>query len=150
MESDMTPQPNICPSCGKPFSHQFDGTKEQQMVLRFHQRFGLTVNERPAWPSCADRELREQLIDEELKELKGAVTLTDVADALGDLLYVVYGAAVTYGINLEPIFAEIHRSNMTKLWNGSEVRRNEFGKVIKPPTYSPADIESEIQRQSAR
>lgn len=123
-------------------------TKEQQMVLQFHQCFGLTINTTPTCPSQGDRQLRERLVIEELQELMDAKTLVDVADALGDLLYVVYGAAVTYGIDLEPIFTEIHRSNMTKLWGGVEVRKNEHGKVIKPPTYSPSDIKAEVHRQA--
>lgn len=57
------------------------------------------------------------------------------------MLYVVYGAAVTYGIDLEPIFDEIHRSNMSKLWPDGTVQKREDGKVLKPPTYSPADLE---------
>jgi len=123
-------------------------TKEQEMTEQFNRHFGLTVNSTPTCPSAADRLLREKLILEELKELVDAKTLVDVADALGDLLYVVYGSAVTYGIDLEPVFAEIHRSNMTKLWGGSEIRKNEYGNVIKPTTYSPANIKAEIHRQA--
>jgi predicted HAD superfamily Cof-like phosphohydrolase len=125
-------------------------TPEQKSVLEFHKAFGLTINTSPTCPIPADRLLREKLILEELRELTEAATIVDVADALGDLLYVVLGAAVTYGIDLEPVFKEIHRSNMTKLWNGIEVKKNADGKVIKPPTYSLANVKAEILRQAGK
>jgi len=125
-------------------------TKEQQSLVEFHRQFGLTINVIPTCPSVADRQLRGILILEELSELIDATSLVGVADALGDLLYVVYGAAVTYGIDLEPVFDEIHRSNMTKLWDGIEVKKDVNGKVIKPHTYSPADVKTEILRQAGK
>lgn len=92
------------------------------MLEEFHKQYKLTHNEKPTFEiSDKDRELRYNLIHEECEELKDAKDIYDVADALGDLLYVVLGAAVTYGINLKPIFDEIHRSNMSKLWTGEEV-----------------------------
>lgn len=125
-------------------------TREQQQVRDFHRTFGLTINATPTCPSAGDRQLREKLILEEWKELTESETIVDVADALGDLLYVVLGAAVTYGIDLEPIFQEIHRSNMTKVWPGNEVKKNSDGKVLKPPTYSPADLKALIHKQAGK
>ena len=61
--------------------------------------------------------LRVQLIEEELQELKDAIAdrnMTEIADALADLLYVVYGAGHTFGINLDKAFDAVHTSNMTK------------------------------------
>src|SRR4051812_7991396 len=94
-----------------------------------------------------DIELRARLIKEELNEFRDASSLyindkhiIEVADALGDLLYVVYGAGVTYGIDLEPVFQEIHRSNMSKLWPDGKAHRDTGGKVIKSPNYSPANL----------
>ena len=124
-------------------------TKEQKSVLEFHEKFGATINCKPCLPSPEDRELRVKLIMEELVELKDAANIVQVADALGDLLYVVLGSAVCYGIDLEPVFAEIHRSNMTKLWPGGKVFKNDYGKILKPPTYSPARLVEIIQKQSA-
>lgn len=129
-------------------------TNEQKLVKEFHEKFGLTINERPTIPSNKDIVLRQRLIDEETNELLVAglistrdVDIAEIADALGDLLYVVYGAAVTYGIDLEPVFNEIHRSNMSKLWPDGTVKKNEAGKVLKPPTYSPARLAEIIEEQ---
>ncbi|KKK47758.1 hypothetical protein LCGC14_3151960 [marine sediment metagenome] len=86
---------------------------EQKMVLRFHQTFGILVNKKPTIIPDEIVKLREDLILEELDELVVNSLfnpdLTDIADALGDLLYVVYGTAVSFGIDMEPIFKEIHR-----------------------------------------
>jgi predicted HAD superfamily Cof-like phosphohydrolase len=119
----------------------------QKQVREFHVAFGVTVNDKPTIPSDNDIELRKHLIQEEFAEFKNASNerdIVDIADALADLLYVVLGSCVTYGIDAEPIFNEVHRSNMTKLWNG-KVRYRLDGKVVKPLTYSPADIKKVIE-----
>ena len=82
--------------------------------------------------------------------LKG--DLVGVADGLSDVLYVVIGTAVAYGIDIQEVFDEVHRSNLSKtIWNEEQQRytieKDEFGKGIKPPTYSPAAIEPIIERQ---
>ena len=85
------------------------------------------------------RRLRERLIQEEFDELKEAMgkqDLTAIAKELADLLYVVYGTAVSYGIDMDPVFREVHRSNMSKVGG----HKREDGKWVKPPTYSPAVI----------
>jgi predicted HAD superfamily Cof-like phosphohydrolase len=67
--------------------------------------------------SPEDVELRDRLIREEADEYKGAAIegdLVEVADGLADLLYVVLGTCVAHGIDIQPIFDEVHRSNMTK------------------------------------
>jgi predicted HAD superfamily Cof-like phosphohydrolase len=69
-----------------------------------------------------------------------------VAKELADLLYVVYGTAVAYGMMMEPVFREVHRSNLSKV--GGHKRAD--GKWVKPPTYSPAQIEPLLAAQSAR
>lgn len=69
--------------------------------------------------------------------------VVEIADALADLIYVVLYAANCYGINLEPVFEEIQRSNMTKVGG----HKNEYGKLIKPPTYSPANLYLIIKSQ---
>ena len=70
-----------------------------------------------------------------------------VIDAICDLLYVTYGAAIALGVDINPFFEEVHRSNMSKLdpETGMATYRND-GKVIKPSTYSPADIKSLMLR----
>jgi predicted HAD superfamily Cof-like phosphohydrolase len=122
--------------------------EEQQMVRQFHERFGLVRHQQPTLPGGNAHRLRTLLIEEELAEFRNATEAHDlvgVADALADLLYVVYGAAVEYGIDLEPIFAEIHRSNMTKGGSLSGCRRD--GKVSKGPDYQPPRVQEVVARQ---
>lgn len=69
------------------------------------------------------------------------LNLVEAADAIGDMLVVVYGAANRLGLNAQAIFDEVHRSNMSKTNpDGTVTRRESDGKVIKPDTYSPANI----------
>ena len=88
--------------------------------------------------------LRASLIVEEAQEFCDAVQIQDwpgVVDAICDLLYVTYGAAVALGIDVEPFFTEVHASNMSKLdpiTHQPNYRAD--GKVLKPPTYKPAEI----------
>jgi len=64
----------------------------------------------------------------------------EIADALGDGIYVKYGHAIERGIPLDDVLREIHRSNMSKLGDdGKPVLRND-GKILKGPRYSPPDI----------
>lgn len=119
----------------------------QRMVRDFHERFGLARSYSPAWPGEAVHRLRVNLIEEELAELRNAGEahdLVEIADALGDLLYVVYGTAVTYGIDLEPVFSEIHRSNMSK---DPELGPRCDGKALKGEGYSPPHISEVLERQ---
>ena len=121
-------------------------TKEQKKVLEFHQAFEILINKEPTIADLDTRKLRIKLVSEELSELRDALLGNDIvetADALGDLLYVVYGAGVSLGIDLEPIFNEIHRSNMTKI--GGHKRSD--GKWVKPKNYEPANLESIITEQ---
>jgi len=116
----------------------------QVKVKEFHDAYDLVQMDGPAIPPADVVRLRLHLIDEEAAEFREASeagSLPEAIKELCDLLYVVLGAANAYGIDIEPFFAEVHRSNMTKLWPGGEVRKNALGKVLKPPTYSPAQIE---------
>lgn len=63
-----------------------------------------------------------------------------LAKELADLLYVVYGTAEEFNISIEEVFKRVHESNMSKVWDDGTVHYNEFGKVLKPPTYSPPDL----------
>jgi predicted HAD superfamily Cof-like phosphohydrolase len=124
---------------------------EQLMVRELHERFGLPHNDRPTWPGEVAHRLRMLLIEEELAELRnagGVRNLVGIADALGDLLYVVYGAAVTYGIDLEPVFQEIHRSNLSK--GDPQVVRRPDGKILKGEHYSPPRIDQVLAAQLER
>ena len=120
----------------------------QQMVLKFHQEFNIHVASHPTVPDEQIQSLRIRLIQEEFEELQQALKkkeLTGIAKELADLLYVVYGTAVSCGIDLEPVFKEVHRSNMSKVGG----YKREDGKWVKPPTYSPADIEPLLQAQNS-
>lgn len=89
----------------------------QNKVRDFHLRNGLEVADRPLLTPMAIAQHRYDLILEELNEYKEAVEkgdLVGIADALGDLLYVVLGTSVVHGIDIEDVFGEVHRSNMTK------------------------------------
>jgi predicted HAD superfamily Cof-like phosphohydrolase len=66
--------------------------------------------------------------------------LVEIADALADLAYVVYGAAIVHGIDLDAVVAEVHRSNMSKLGEDGQPLRREDGKTLKGPNYFPPDI----------
>lgn len=101
----------------------------------------------PEFPSEEVRRLRLQLIEEELDELimgERSNNLVEVADALTDILYVVYGMGHAYGIDLDECFDEVHRSNMSKVVDDKLVRAPN-GKVLKPDTYSPPDLKSILQ-----
>jgi len=101
-----------------------------------------------AWEPCAaisgdQATLRQSLIDEETGELRDAVAAGDIvaiADALADIVYVAYGTACVYGIDLDAVLDEVHASNMTKLGaDGLPIRRPD-GKVLKGPDYRPPDV----------
>ena len=114
----------------------------QIKVEEFMAKFGQDIHHTPRF-NTAVAVLRRNLILEEANEYalaSNSQNLVELADSIGDLLYVVYGAASANGINVQPIFDEVHRSNMTKVWEDGTVHRREDGNVIKPPTYSPADI----------
>lgn len=131
-------------------------TPEQRMVEGFHRATGGTIGDSP---EIRDAALRSELILEEAEEFCVAVGhlrfgsrakhdvepagLVSAIDALCDLLYVVYGAAVTMGVDLEPFFAEVHRSNMTKV--GGPVRGD--GKRLKPDTYEPPNLGPILEAQ---
>lgn len=118
----------------------------QEKVREFHRKFQVYISQQPVVPPAKVRELRKELIEEELVEFERASDAGDmigVADGLGDLLYVVLGAACAWGLNIEPIFDEIHRSNMTK--EGGHLSPS--GKIIKPDGYSPPNLAPLIEEQ---
>jgi predicted HAD superfamily Cof-like phosphohydrolase len=124
-------------------------TNEQRMVDEFHRAFDIAREASPAIPDETTRALRVRLIQEEFDELQEALGRRDpvaVAKELADLLYVVYGTAVSYGIDMEPVFREVHRSNMSKV--GGHKRAD--GKWVKPETYSPARIEPILVAQGGK
>lgn len=112
-------------------------------VANFMDTFGQEVNKVPTMPDRATRRLRYDLIAEELDELDDAMRKDDmvgIADALTDLLYVVYGAGHAYGINLDNCFRHIHASNMSKLDEDGKPIYREDGKVLKSDKYWPPEL----------
>jgi predicted HAD superfamily Cof-like phosphohydrolase len=110
-------------------------------VGAFHRAFGLPVRERPtADIPAAEAELRQALLDEEVDELRAAVAAGDVvaiADALADIVYIACGTAHAYGVDLDAVVDEVHRSNMTKLGSDGRPLYRADGKVLKGPSYEP-------------
>ena len=118
----------------------------QQMVKDFHQKYQCLHNETPTKLDPSTLLLRSRLLQEEVAEFTSAASRDDfveMVDALCDILYVAYGAAVCLGVDLEPIFAEVQRSNMTKDGGGLDAG----GKVVKGPDFSPPDIEGKLRDQ---
>ena len=116
------------------------------MVLEFHQKYGSEFYQTPTLPSTETLLLRSRLIAEEAAEFISAASQKDMegmTDAICDLLYVVYGSAVALGVDIEPCFAEVQRSNMSKDGGG----RDGGGKVRKGADYFPPDIKSELVKQ---
>lgn len=106
-----------------------------QFLREFHEYVGASIRSTPT-VAVEDATLRCDFIDEEAAELRTAVGRGDVvgvADALGDLAYVVYGAALHFGIDLDAVVAAVHRSNMTKTPAGN-------GKAVKGPGYRTPDL----------
>lgn len=135
---------------------------EQQLefITSFNQNISNLLD-----PPDGTADLRLALIEEELEELKEAfedlevfyrrldlylepeldhkMIVEQIFKEFGDLVYVVMGLATTFQIPLDDIMAEVHRSNMSKVHPNGEVKYREDGKVLKPETYSPAQL-SEI------
>ena len=142
-------------------------------VAEFHRTFNLPVLDEPEIPSADRCALRINLLQEELDELKQAIAdkdITEVADALSDLQYVLSGAILEFGLGskFKALFEEVQRSNMSKVCedystaeetiafykekdgtqgfiqeshSGYLVYRSTDKKVLKSVNYSPADLE---------
>ena len=130
-------------------------------VTDFHEAFGHPINE---YPSTEEIELRFNLIKEEFAETadeladysefveKNSRNLTpagfeelytirmQLTKELADMLYVIYGTAVSFGLPLEQVFEEVHKSNMSKLGEDGKPILREDGKILKGPNYKAADI----------
>lgn len=118
-----------------------------RMLEEFHRVFGAHLETTPTTNLPAETvALRVSLIQEELNEYRYAAEAHDlraVADALSDLMYVVLGTYISHGLQdiAEALFAEVHRSNMSKLDDNGRVIYREDGKVLKSDRWSPPDLE---------
>ena len=115
-----------------------------QDVKEFQTAVGQNIGQAPAFPDGKERKLRMDLMLEEVKEyMEGEEKndLENIAKELADIIYIVCGTAASYGIPLDRVFDEVHRSNMAKLVDGKVIRR-EDGKILKPEGWTPPDIKS--------
>jgi predicted HAD superfamily Cof-like phosphohydrolase len=114
-----------------------------EKVKEFMEAFGQEVKESPELADHKTACLRLKLILEEFEELEDAQAeghLVGIADALSDLLYVVYGTAHTFGIPIDKCFEEVHNSNMSKRSvDGNPIFRDD-GKVLKGPNFYEPDL----------
>lgn len=152
-------------------------SEREAMVREFSIHYGFPISTVPNVASKATRALRVKLLIEEVLELASAlkvsvevghteegdpayevtaygddseVDLVEAADALGDIEYVTHGANLAFGLPADKVFAEIQRSNMTKLGaDGLPVYRAD-GKLIKGPNWEPPKIEPILLDASAR
>ena len=117
-----------------------------EQVIEFHETYGLPVQAEQDISCEQTKALRINLLAEELDELKEALVNNDpleTLDALIDLQYVLDGAFISFGMHhvKDDAFAEVHRSNMSKLGeDGKPIRRPEDGKVMKGPNYFKPDL----------
>jgi predicted HAD superfamily Cof-like phosphohydrolase len=117
-------------------------------VHYFHEVFGCPIADRLGLPDHEARGLRQRLLREEYEEYMEAEEqndLVEIADALGDMIYIICGTALAYGIPLPQVFAEIQRSNMSKLGADGKPMHRADGKILKGPNYTPPDIATILQ-----
>lgn len=119
----------------------------EEMLREFHESKSVHCGWLPACPMVSVpewvRDMRLALLNEEVQELREVIEAGDIvkiADALADIEYVVRGTAVVYGIPSDAVFAEVHRSNMTK------VNRADQAKLIKGREYEPPRIAEILAR----
>ncbi|PHR14801.1 MAG: hypothetical protein COA40_01100 [Aequorivita sp.] len=121
-------------------------------VSEFHNAFGLGMKEAPtANLGIKKNLLRYELMREENEEYLEAANnndLVEVADALGDMLYILCGTIIEHGMQhkIEDVFNEIQRSNMSKLGNDGKPIYREDGKVLKGPNYFKPNIQAILDK----
>lgn len=122
--------------------------KQLDAVKEFHNAFGLGSSETPRGTLGESvNVLRYNLMKEENEEYFEAVQnndLTEIADALGDMLYILCGTIIEHGLQhkIEEVFDEIQRSNMSKLGADGKPVYREDGKVMKGPNYFKPNFEA--------
>ena len=135
------------------------------LVMEFHRTYSVPIRSFNDPTLSYDRlDLRMSLIAEEFGELMGAVygkraraiieaataeavaaddgerDVIEAADALADLIYVIYGMAIESGMDLDSVLAEVQASNLSKLMPDGSVKLREDGKVLKGPNFFPPNV----------
>ncbi len=128
---------------------------ELQNALEFHSTFteNNCISDEPTLDVPEFKKMtRVAMVREEAQEVCEAITeggdLAHIAKELADLQSIIAGTVVTFGLqeHWADIMQEVHRSNMSKVTpDGTVLYHPETGKIMKPDTYSPADIESIIK-----
>lgn len=124
--------------------------KQIKQVEEFTKAFKIEYADKPTLISQDDYELRYDLMDEENVEYSDACeeeNLIEIADALGDQLYILLGTILKHGMQhkIEEVFDEIQRSNMSKLDENGEPILREDGKILKGKNYSKPDLSKIIK-----
>jgi predicted HAD superfamily Cof-like phosphohydrolase len=120
--------------------------KQIEAVKKFHTTFQIDYSEKPVADLGAEKNLlRYELMREENEEYLEAVKnkdLVEIADALGDMMYILCGTIIEHGLQhkIEAVFDEIQRSNMSKLDADGKPIYREDGKVLKGPNYFKPDF----------
>ena len=139
--------------------HQEETLEQKQALIRkinavkeFHEVFNIGSSETPSGElQEKDYLLRYRLMQEENEEYLEACKrgdLVEIADALGDKLYILFGTILKHGLQykIEEVFDEIHRSNMSKLDENSKPIFREDGKIMKSMRYFKPDIKSILEK----
>ena len=130
-------------------------------VKEFNLAFKSGYEEKPMLIDSSRYELRCRLMEEETEEYLTACDnkdLVEIADALGDQLYILLGTILNHGMQdiIEEVFDRIHESNMTKLENGKPIINGQngifdssrpLGKVLKPKTYKPVQLADLVKNE---
>lgn len=116
-------------------------------VLEFHKTYSQPTPENPTFPDQTRIDLRMHLITEEFREVREAIEnkdLVNLAKELADLLYVVNGTIIEFGLTnkMDQVSDAVHASNMSKLDNNGKPIYSPMGKVLKSPLYREADVAS--------
>ncbi len=125
--------------------------RKLEAVKEFHDAFGLSSSQSPeAFLGEEKLKLRFNLMAEENEEYLEAAKdndLIEVADALGDMLYILCGTILEHGMQhkIEEVFEEIQRSNMSKLGADGKPIYREDGKVLKGPDYFKPNIKAILE-----
>ncbi len=118
-----------------------------EMVRQFHDYFGVDVDKEFSYESV---HLRRDLMTEELVEIEDEfyrlelglpINKTKLTKELADLMYVTIGTAVTFGLPLEEVFTEVHKSNMSKLGDDGKPVRRADGKILKGENYKEPELD---------